>query len=110
MLKQINPDARPVFADSDLDALLAHDLVQGYLRTLDEVLVLNDLTIDRALAIGFLVVREARAGRLDEHLAIGAKTFDADEFADLAAAALAFLLPLVQEGLRAQGAPTPSAA
>lgn len=69
--------------------------VRGYLATIDRTMRTTSLTADYAIALGLIAVHEARCGALDEHLRLGAETFDAEEFADLVAAALAWLLPLV---------------
>lgn len=73
--------------------LREHPRVQLYFQLLNDEAPGLDLTWDRAIAIGFLV-SETRAGRLDEHRALAAQTFDADEFDTLIAAALAVLAPI----------------
>ena len=89
MIRQLHPDDRPLVPADVLD--FAH--VAAYLVALDHQAPDLDLTWDRALAVGYLAVREFRAGRLDEHRATGRLTFDAEDFDALIASALAFLSP-----------------
>lgn len=65
--------------------------VQAYLATLANEAPGLDLTWDRAIVAGLLVIRDADLDALDEHRALLRETFDEDEADVLVAAALAFL-------------------
>lgn len=98
MLFPLPDDAAPIIEEAKLEVLLSHPAVQGYLSAVQTEAPGLDLTVDRCVAMGFLAVREARAGRLDEYRSIAGRTFDLDEHDTLVAAGLAFLLPLILAG------------
>ncbi|MGT2426599.1 hypothetical protein [Amnibacterium kyonggiense] len=98
----------PVIDDARMEVLLAHPAVQGYLHTVEREAPGMDLPLAHCLAMGFLAIRETRAGRLHEYRALAMRTFDLDEHDVLIAAALAFLLPMVEAGERAIAADTAS--
>lgn len=89
MIFDLPQDTPPIVPPS----LLALPGVQAYLSTLSHEAPGLDATWDRAIALGLLVLREARADRLDEHRAIMRLSFDGDEADALVAAALVFLGP-----------------
>jgi hypothetical protein len=67
--------------------------VKSYLAALDDAVPGLDLEATSAVAIGWLVAREIRAGRWESHRVIALRTFDEDEFETLALAAVSLLDP-----------------